>query len=281
MNNRKTMVIPIIILNYNSSSDCRKCISSLKRQEDIDMEVVLVDNGSKEEDLIALRTLATEQGCTLIENKENRGYNAGNNIGLRYASEKGYKYALIANPDMEFPQTDYLLKMAAKMEENEEIVVCGSDIITPEGNHQNPMRESTYFEELFWPITTLRNRKKKAWFLMDYTKSECCEKVSGCCFIIRLSFAQDIGFFDEKVFLYSEEPILAKQVINRGYKMYYLANAQAVHCHIKSEKGDPKKRIYLFEKSRKYYLKYYSGYPQFALTCLYLSYKIHHLFYTK
>lgn len=281
MNNRKTMVIPIIILNYNSSSDCRKCISSLKRQEDIDMEVVLVDNRSKEEDLIALRTLATEQGCTLIENKENRGYNAGNNIGLRYASEKGYKYALIANPDMEFPQTDYLLKMAAKMEENEEIVVCGSDIITPEGNHQNPMRESTYFEELFWPITTLRNRKKKAWFLMDYTKSECCEKVSGCCFIIRLSFAQDIGFFDEKVFLYSEEPILAKQVINRGYKMYYLANAQAVHCHIKSEKGDPKKRIYLFEKSRKYYLKHYSGYPQFALTCLYLSYKIHHLFYTK
>lgn len=275
------MVIPIIILNYNSSSDCRKCISSLKRQEDIDMEVILVDNRSKEEDLIALRTLATEQGCTLIENKENRGYNAGNNIGLHYASEKGYKYALIANPDMEFPQTDYLLKMAAKMEENEEIVVCGSDIITPEGNHQNPMRESTYFEELFWPITTLRNRKKKAWFLMDYTKSECCEKVSGCCFIIRLSFAQDIGFFDEKVFLYSEEPILAKQVINRGYKMYYLANAQAVHCHIKSEKGDPKKRIYLFEKSRKYYLKHYSGYPQFALTCLYLSYKIHHLFYTK
>lgn len=281
MNNRQTMVIPIIILNYNSSSDCRKCISSLKRQEDIDMEVILVDNRSKEEDLIALRTLATEQGCTLIENKENRGYNAGNNIGLHYASEKGYKYALIANPDMEFPQTDYLLKMAAKMEENEEIVVCGSDIITPEGNHQNPMRESTYFEELFWPITTLRNRKKKAWFLMDYTKSECCEKVSGCCFIIRLSFAQDIGFFDEKVFLYSEEPILAKQVINRGYKMYYLANAQAVHCHIKSEKGDPKKRIYLFEKSRKYYLKHYSGYPQFALTCLYLSYKIHHLFYTK
>lgn len=275
------MVIPIIILNYNSSSDCRKCISSLKRQEDIDMEVILVDNRSKEEDLIALRTLATEQGCTLIENKENRGYNAGNNIGLHYASEKGYKYALIANPDMEFPQTDYLLKMAAKMEENEEIVVCGSDIITPEGNHQNPMRESTYFEELFWPITTLRNRKKKAWFLMDYTKSECCEKVSGCCFIIRLSFARDIGFFDEKVFLYSEEPILAKQVINRGYKMYYLANAQAVHCHIKSEKGDPKKRIYLFEKSRKYYLKHYSGYPQFALTCLYLSYKIHHLFYTK
>lgn len=26
------------------------------------------------------------------------------NIGLRYAANKGYEYALIANPDMEFPQ---------------------------------------------------------------------------------------------------------------------------------------------------------------------------------
>lgn len=273
--------IAIIILNYNSSADCRKCISYLKQQQGVKPEIVVVDNCSCKDDIKVLRELCSEQQCTLIENHENRGYNAGNNIGLRYVAKKGYRCALIANPDMEFPQADYLAKIVAKMEKDKEIVVCGSDIITPEGRHQNPMRESTYFEELFWPITILRNRKNKIWFLMDYTKSGYCEKVSGCCFMIRLSFAQDIEFFDEKVFLYSEEPILAKQVINRGHKMYYLANTQAVHRHIKSEKGDPKKRIGLFEKSRKYYLENYSGYSKFALTCLHLSYKIHHLFYTK
>lgn len=82
-----------------------------------------MDNCSKEEDVIALRDLAQEQGCTLIENKENRGYNAGNNIGLRYASERGYKYALIANSDMEFPQPDYIARMVAKMEEDSDIAV--------------------------------------------------------------------------------------------------------------------------------------------------------------
>ena len=37
------MKIAVIILNYNSSDDCRKCISYLKRQEHIETEPVVVD----------------------------------------------------------------------------------------------------------------------------------------------------------------------------------------------------------------------------------------------
>lgn len=100
------MRVAIIILNYNSSDDCRKCVSFLKRQEGVELELVLVDNCSPDGDKV--KALCKEEGCTFIASKENRGYNAGNNIGLRYAASKGYKYALIANPDMEFPQTDYV-----------------------------------------------------------------------------------------------------------------------------------------------------------------------------
>lgn len=265
------MIIPVILLNYNLSVDCRKCVSFLKRQNGVDTEIILVDNCSKEEDVIALRDLAQEQGCTLIENKENRGYNAGNNIGLRYASERGYKYALIANPDMEFPQPDYLARMVAKMEEDADIAVCASDIVTPEGRHQNPMREGSFSEDFFWPITILRNRKKKEWLLMDYTKSGYCEKVSGCSFMIRMSFVEEINFFDEGVFLYCEEPILAKQVARCGYKMYYMHDSQAIHRHIKSEKGDPRKRMKKFRTSQRYYLKNYSGHSRVSLALLSVS----------
>ena len=125
------LTIPIILLNYNSSSDCRKCISFLKNQKNVEIEIVVVDNCSKSEDLCLLRTLCQEEQCTLIENKENRGYNAGNNIGLRYAVRKGYKYALITNPDMEFPQEEYLKQLVDVMEEQTEVVVIGSDIVTP------------------------------------------------------------------------------------------------------------------------------------------------------
>ena len=83
------MKVPVILLNYNSSADCTKCVSDLKRQEGVELEIIIVDNCSQKEDASAVEQLAAEQGCTFIAAKENRGYNAGNNIGLRYAANKG------------------------------------------------------------------------------------------------------------------------------------------------------------------------------------------------
>ena len=229
------MKIPVILLNYNSSVDCRKCITFLKQQQGIELEVVIVDNCSQMDESLKVKELSEEQGCTFIQAQKNRGYNAGNNIGLRYAAEKGYKYALIANPDMEFPQVDYIVKLVDCMKSHPKNAVVGSDIVTPSGMHQNPMREMTYNEEFWWGFTLLRYRRNHCWFEYDHTSSGICEKLSGCCFLIDIEFVRQIGFFDENVFLYSEEPILAKQVRGRGRQMYYCAEAQAIHCHIKSE----------------------------------------------
>ena len=133
------MKVPVILLNYNSSADCRKCISDLKRQEGVELEIIIVDNCSRKEDALAVAQLATAEGCTFIAAKENRGYNAGNNIGLRYAANKGYEYALIANPDMEFPQRDYVMRLVKEMEARKEVAVAATDITSPELVHQNPM----------------------------------------------------------------------------------------------------------------------------------------------
>lgn len=274
------MTVPVILLNYNSSADCAKCISYLKRQQGVEIEIVVVDNCSHEDDLIRLRTLCeSEPLCTLIENHENRGYNAGNNIGLRYAAQKGYKYALIANPDMEFPQEEYVAKMVAKMDEDEEIVVCGSDITNSDGRHQNPQREATYMEELFWFMEILRNKKSKKWYLCDYTQSGYCEKVSGCSLIVRMDFIREINYFDEHVFLYSEESILAKQVKLNNKRMYYMANINVIHRHIKSQKGPSSPRMRILYQSRNYYLRNYSGYRGLKLKILLLSKRFQYMFY--
>ena len=81
------MKVPVILLNYNSSADCRKCVADLQRQEGVELEIIIVDNCSRKEDALAVEQLAAEQGCTFIAAAENRGYNAGNNIGLRYTIE--------------------------------------------------------------------------------------------------------------------------------------------------------------------------------------------------
>ena len=254
--------IATIILNYNSSTDCRKCIGYLKAQQGVEPEIVVGDNCSQEDDRKAVETLCKEQGCTFIANNENKGYNAGNNVGLRYAAEKGYEFAMIANPDMEFPQTDYLATLLAKMQEDTDIVLCGSDIIGADGIHQSPMGKDGNWRGSFGWIKDVFGKRKKSDtydFIDNYKESHYCHKVSGCCFMIRTSFLNEINFFDERVFLYCEEAILSRQVEMTGKRMYYLATAQAVHRHVKSEKGNPVKRFKVWGKSRCYYIDKYSN----------------------
>ena len=86
---KRRMNVPVILLNYNSSADCTKCVSDLKRQEGVELEIIIVDNCSREDDALAVEQLAKAEGCTFIAAKENRGYNAGNNLGLRYATGRG------------------------------------------------------------------------------------------------------------------------------------------------------------------------------------------------
>ena len=273
------MNIAIIILNYNSCADCRRCIGYLKAQQGVEQEIVVVDNCSQEDDRKAVETLCKEQGCTFIANNENKGYNAGNNVGLRYAAEKGYEYALIANPDMEFPQTNYLATLLAKMQEDADLVVCGSDIIGADGIHQSPMGKDGNWRGSFAWIKDLfgnKNKENDAYkFIDNYKECHYCHKVSGCCFMIRISFLKSINFFDEKVFLYCEEAILSRQVEINSKKMYYLATAQAVHRHVKNEKGAPVKRFKTWGKSRCYFIDKYSGYPWYGKFLAKMSMKMY------
>lgn len=260
------MNIPVILLNYNSTDDCRKCISYLQKQTGVDMEIIVVDNCSTQDNRRSVETLCEEKGCTFIANNRNAGYNAGNNVGLRYASEKGYEYALIANPDMEFPQVDYTAKLVEILQADERLAVVASDIITPKGMHQNPMKPDGNWQSSFGMLTGLFKKQPKDTysFIDNWQESHECKKVSGCCFMIRLSFLQKIGFFDENVFLYCEESILSKQVERSVMKMYYTSETQAVHNHQTSAKGDPVMRFHAWRDSREYFVKDYAKYPWYG-----------------
>lgn len=272
--------VAVIILNYNSSNDCRKCIGYILQQKNIDTHIVVVDNCSQSEDFEKLSFYCTEQEIRLLQSTENKGYSAGNNIGLRYAIERGYKYTLIVNPDMELYQNDYISKMVTMADSDSKIAILGTDIVNVERNHQNPMREVGFWEELFWFYELLPLRKNnRVIYTEDHSHSRYCEKLSGCCFMIRNSFVEQIGLLDENTFLYCEEPILAKQVRQCGLKMFYMGELQAFHNHIKAKKDNPVRRMKTFTASRNYYLEKYSGYSPFSVRLLRFSRRTQSFFY--
>lgn len=270
------MKIATILLNYNAAADCRKCIGYLQQQQGVEQEIIVIDNCSRDEEREAVESLCKETGATFIANSTNSGYNAGNNVGLRYAAKQGYEYALIANPDMEFPQTDYIYKLLQPMIADKEVVVCGSDIIGLDGRHQSPMHRDGNWRTSWGWLTGLFKKKTDSYsFIDNYATSHYCAKVSGCCLAVRMSFIESIGYFDEYPLLYCEEAILSRQVEQSGKKIYYTTEVQAVHAHRKSGKGNPVNRFKQWRRSRLYYIDKYSGDSRFGKFMASLSMRIY------
>ena len=243
-----------VILNYNSADDTKKCVDYLKKQEYTGLEICVIDNHSTE-GAEELEEYAKHNQILCIVSEENKGFSAGNNIGLKKANEMGCEYAMIINPDVELRDEKYISRAISKMDEDKTVAVLGTDIINKKGQHQNPSRELHFFEETFWPYIILRNRlRKKLPYVKNYKRSGTCEKLSGCCFFIRMDFIKQAGYLDEKVFMYSEEALLAAQIKEHGCSAYYLADITAYHMH-KDKKGKANEQsIKRFFESRRYFL---------------------------
>lgn len=279
--------VAVVILNYNSEQDVMISAPQLASQKDVSSRLIIVDNASHPESvekikswLIAWRPdaiIGTKSEVDtwvsnnpekarapgqvyFILNHENRGYSAGNNIGIRLAETLGADAILIANPDIRITDDNYLSLITQKLFSSAEYVVAASAIKNLSGINENPMRELGFFEELFWPFWMMFSRfglpppsQRKR--LLDK-----CKKVSGCCLLIKTSFLKSIGYFDEGVFLYCEEAILAAQIDNAGKEILYVPELEALHAHKTSEKGDRIKRLTEWVKSRKYYHRHYTNY---------------------
>ncbi len=254
--------IAVIILNYNSVADCKKCIPMLQRQQDVETEFFIIDSASKEDNVKELKEYCEQGGFNFFPSKENLGYNKGNNIGLRTASEKGYKYALVCNPDMEFPENDFLAKLVNDFNLDNDIVAVGGNIQGLDGKPQSPMKADGSWMESFNWIRDAWNAKKgkQKTYLDNPNESHICSKLMGSCLLINLDFIQRIGFFDENIFLYCEEAILAKVISNSGKKAYYDATAKAIHAHKKKMKTNPTMQWRFLRQSRLYFYSQYSGY---------------------
>ena len=178
------MKIAAVILNFNSYEDTRQCVLGLKKQSGIDVEIIIVDNcSSNPNEIEKLHDISYETSSILLCASSNTGYNAGNNIGIKYAIDKGFRYIFIANPDMIFQDYLYLNKMVSIAERNPQIAVIGSDILTPEGHHQNPISfdEENFFDNFSWIKNLFCPHKEKShnWNL-SYKKSGICTILNGC-----------------------------------------------------------------------------------------------------
>lgn len=293
--------ISVVVLNYNSAEDLECCITDICKQKYLYYTIIIVDNASSGKDLsrikrwlstwhgnliegggeyvkewVSRNKMLARQPSTLlfVENNKNNGYSAGNNVGIKIAESINSDAILIANPDMRFPDEHYIETLARQTLCNDDVFVSGSRIIDLDGEDINPIRESTFWEELLWPKYYFRIFQSAPNYVSPFTSGDpvYVQKISGCCLMIRMNFLKATNYLDENVFLYCEEPILAARTRRLGGKILFVPEVKAIHAHKSNMKSAASVRMVEFIKSRKYYLDNYSDYNSMQLFLLKYSY---------
>ena len=290
-----------VVLTYNSAEDLPACLDGLLSQVGVDLRVIVVDNASSDQSRALMQASLRERvpdapvlpvaaataervgdaRAVFVVNDRNAGYSAGNNIGARLAVAGGCEAVLIVNPDVRIEDAGYVAALAERMTADPTCAVASSRILGLSGRDENPLREPGFWEELLWPrqFAPKAFRPKPIVVPPVGPGPVIAEKVHGCCMLLRATFLEDIGYLDENVFLYCEEPILAAQARRRGGRLIVVPGVTALHAHVASRKGNSSRRMLQFIRSRLYYINAYSTHNRVRRVTLRGSYALLYAFH--
>lgn len=243
--------VSIIILNYNGSKDTKECLESLENQTYKNFEIILVDNGSREDDFNQLRQFVERSSLKikLVGLKENKGFTGGNNIAVKHC--KG-EYIVCLNNDI-VVEDNWLENLVKPFsQDNEKIAAVGSLI----KNYYD--REKVDYSggkiNIFGQVKA-------------FTKDEISHKkvftLPGASFIIKKQILKEIEplFCPEFFPGYYEEIDLSWRLYNLGYKISVVLDSIVYHKRGASSrtKNSIKRKRVSFIRNK--YLTFYRNLP--------------------
>lgn len=209
-------LISVIIINYNGKHLLKECIQSILNQSYPDIEIIMVDNASRDGSAEFIEELFPQ--IKIIKLSLNTGFAGGNIEGLKYASGD---YIMLLNNDVAIDM-DCVNNLVASMEKHPDVgiasakmLVYGKDIIDSAGDGFS---------------TSLKGFKRGEGLQANHYDNE--EYIFGACAgaaIYRRKMIEEIGFFDEDFFLIHEDTDLNLRAQLAGWKVLYVSSAIAYH----------------------------------------------------
>jgi GT2 family glycosyltransferase len=254
-------IISIIIVTYNNEHDIKNCLNSIYNQNDVQPEVFLIDNASKD---ITVQIVQKEfPQVRLLLNKRNLGYAHANNQGINLSQGK---YLLLLNPDARL-KPDALFKMMNFMDANLQYSALAPKLLNPDESIQASLREFPSYQILFWEITGLsrlfpHHRYFGRWRMgyFDYNKIAEIDQPLASCLLIRKQVFEKIGQFDEIFPIFFNDVDFSKRMKKAGFKTVYLPDAEVYHYRGASTSQVRVKMIWEWHFSLfRYFKKHHTG----------------------
>lgn len=259
--------LAVIVLNYNTAELTIKCVEQI-RSFYTDMHIVVVDNASSDNSFFILNERYAGTNVDVLNAELNRGYSAGNNVGILYAIKTyGIKYFAITNPDVIIPELSVFEKLIETIESDEKCAVIGASVINADDMYVpsfSAWEIQTKMDFVLSRSLFCKNRVlgKQKWKIHSdkVAKVDC---VAGCFFIGCVEILRQMGFLDEDIFMYNEEILLGYKVRKMGY--HELLQLDQFYYHNHKKKPSPTVRNFMSGRKRRFqsdiilYKKIYHG----------------------
>lgn len=265
------MNLAVIILNYNDCDTTISLVNSIEKFQSID-KIVIVDNKSTDNSYEKLEKLRCDK-VDVIKTNINRGYSSGNNYGIRYAINKYHiTNILISNPDVVFEEKN-ITAMLNCLNSRDDIAMVGCTMVRPKFEKNSPgWHLPTYKSEVLTSLVVANHlfedkliRYEKGYFDQEISYVDI---VQGCFFMIKTKCFEDVGLFDEDIFLFCEEQILGYKLKKKGYKAVILNSYSFIHNEggsISKNVNNKINKYMLHQKSKRLFLQKYLKVSKFKL----------------
>lgn len=205
----------------------------------------------------------------VISSPSNLGYAKGNNLAVKYLKEKNIRcdYYLFSNDDVEFLSPNLIPVLIEKAKVDKNIAGIGPRVKCIDGMEGSPVR--MYYSPMAIILNTIRCkiRKKDRNFDPIDIREGRVYWVSGAFMLVKAFWFDLVGGFDNRTFLYYEEPILAEKFKKHGAYFYYTPNVSILHYEGGSTVGKVRnaQKRWIVEQSRILYYKDYIHVNNFYL----------------
>jgi len=229
-----------IVLNYNGRGFVEESVRSLLAQDLPGLEVLVVDNGSRDGSPDEIERSFPDR-VRVLRSPRNLGFGAGNNLGIREA--RGRHVILLNNDAVAAPSFARELVAAAEADDSVGMVAAKvleyarRDVLDTVGH-------------LLYPDGLNRGRGRLETDRGQYDECRTTLFPSGAAALYTRRMLDDIGLFDESFFLYGDDAELGLRGRVAGWSCALAPRAIAYHHYSRSAGAYSRLKAFYVERNR-------------------------------
>lgn len=237
-------LVSILIINWNGLSYTHKCIQSLLKTNYSNIEIILLDNDSdNNEGEVLLNKFKGK--LRLLRSSKNIGYARGMNMA--YAKARG-KYVLLVNNDMIFEKS-WLGRLVMVMESDKKIGACQPKIkdIKNVKLFEYAAAAGGFIDVLGYPFARGRIFSK-----VEEDTGQYDQQIQVCwsgVILLRKQLIARISLFDPIYENYAEDVDMCMRIWGSGYKIVFVPESVAYHFGGAAMNKDMAKKIFYIHRN--------------------------------